>query len=73
MLLEEILKSGKVYSLSRSRIRWGFMVGMETPHQLHCLNLLRKSSWADCYEPADIPFQDMSEDFRMHLGSYFFI
>lgn len=24
MLLEEILKSGKVYSLSRSRIRWGF-------------------------------------------------
>ncbi|KAG2360400.1 hypothetical protein BDR07DRAFT_1289649 [Suillus spraguei] len=47
----------------------GFMVGMETPHQLHCLNLLCKSSWADCYEPADIPFQDMSEDFRMHLGS----
>lgn len=49
----------------------GFMVGMETPHQLHCLNLLCKSSWADCYEPADISFQDMSEVLCMHLGSYF--
>ncbi|KAG1862845.1 hypothetical protein DFJ58DRAFT_775356 [Suillus subalutaceus] len=25
----------------------GFMVSMEAPHQLHCLNLLRKASWPE--------------------------
>ncbi|KAG1730985.1 uncharacterized protein EDB91DRAFT_1155917 [Suillus paluster] len=45
----------------------GFMVSMESPHQLHCLNLLRKASWMEYYGPIEPSFQDDPEVVRMHL------
>ncbi|KAG2063638.1 hypothetical protein BDR04DRAFT_1111304, partial [Suillus decipiens] len=71
MSLEEIIKAGEVDSPSKvkfpAKFGGGFMVAMEAPHQLHCLNLLRKSSWRDHYAPTDISFQDRPGVIRMHL------
>lgn len=71
MSLEEILKAGEVDSPSKvkypAKFGGGFMVSMDAPHQLHCLNLLRKASWPEYYGPKDISFQDTPEVVRMHL------
>ncbi|KAG2063641.1 hypothetical protein BDR04DRAFT_1062618 [Suillus decipiens] len=71
MSLEEIIKAGEVDSPSKvkypDKFGGGFMVAMESPHQLHCLNLLRKSSWREHYAPTDISFQDKPRVIRMHL------
>ncbi|KAG2148153.1 uncharacterized protein EDB93DRAFT_1250211 [Suillus bovinus] len=71
MSLEEILKAGEVDSPSKVKypeeFGGGFMVSMEAPHQLHCLNLLRKASWPEYYEATDVLFQDTPEVVRMHL------
>ncbi|KAG2129547.1 uncharacterized protein EDB93DRAFT_1332252 [Suillus bovinus] len=71
MSLEEILKAGEIDSPSKvkypAEFGGGFMVSMEAPHQLHCLNFLRKSTWPEYYEPMDISFQDAPEVVRMHL------
>ncbi|KAG1857181.1 hypothetical protein C8R48DRAFT_607603 [Suillus tomentosus] len=71
MSLEEILKAGEVDSPSKvkypAEFGGGFMVSMEAPHQLHCLNLLRKASWHKYYSPTDTSFQDTPEVVRMHL------
>ncbi|KAG2365835.1 hypothetical protein BDR07DRAFT_1397842 [Suillus spraguei] len=71
MSLEEIIKAGEVDSASKvkfpAEFGGGFMVAMEAPHQLHCLNLLRKSSFREYYAPADISFQDLPAVLRMHL------
>ncbi|KAG2031723.1 hypothetical protein BDR03DRAFT_816609, partial [Suillus americanus] len=71
MSLEEILKAGEVDSPSKvkypAKFGGGFMVSMEAPHQLHCLNLLRKASWPEYYGPTDIAFQDTPEVLRMYL------
>ncbi|KAG2127965.1 hypothetical protein DEU56DRAFT_915576 [Suillus clintonianus] len=71
MTLEEMTKAGEVDLLSKVKYPkstgGGFMVSMESPHQLHCLNLLRKSSWLEYYGPTDPSFQDAPEVVRMHL------
>lgn len=71
MSLEEILKAGEVDTPSKVKyppeFGGGFMVSMEAPHQLHCLNLLRKASWPKYYGPIDPSFQDTPEVVRMHL------
>ncbi|KAG2059392.1 hypothetical protein BDR06DRAFT_949446 [Suillus hirtellus] len=71
MSLEEILKAGEVDTPSKVKYPpeygGGFMVSMEAPHQLHCLNLLRKASWPKYYGPIDPSFQDTPEVVRMHL------
>jgi hypothetical protein len=71
MSLEEILKAGEVDSPSKvkypARLGGGFMVSMEAPHQLQCLNLLRKASWPEYYESTDTSFQDAPGVIRMYL------
>ncbi|KAG2051344.1 hypothetical protein BDR06DRAFT_595872 [Suillus hirtellus] len=71
MSLEEILKAGEVDAPSKvkypAEFGGGFMVSMEAPHQLHCLNLLRKASWHKYYSPTDTSFQDTPAVVRMHL------
>lgn len=71
MSLEELIKAGETDSPSKvkypAKIGGGFMVSMEAPHQLHCLNLLRKASWPDYYKHTDVSFQDQPQVIRMHL------
>jgi hypothetical protein len=71
MSLEEILKAGEADTPSKvkypAKLDGDFMVSMEAPHQLHCLNLLRKATWPEYYRPADISFQDEPWIIRMHL------
>ncbi|KAG0698833.1 hypothetical protein DFH29DRAFT_1002457 [Suillus ampliporus] len=71
MTLEEILKAGEVDSPSKvkyaEKFGGGFMVSLEATHQMHCLNLLRKASWIEYYEPVEPSFQDAPYIVRMHL------
>ncbi|MCJ1237725.1 hypothetical protein MMC14_005712, partial [Varicellaria rhodocarpa] len=45
----------------------GYMLDLEFPHQLHCLNLLRKVSHWDYYKDIDISFSQKPSVFRMHI------
>ncbi|KAG1810691.1 uncharacterized protein BJ212DRAFT_1378162 [Suillus subaureus] len=71
MTHEEMLKAGATNL--RSKVRYpdkvggGYMASLEYAHQLHCVNLLRKASWLEYYEPADISFQTTPETVRLHL------
>ncbi|KAG0697876.1 hypothetical protein DFH29DRAFT_944379, partial [Suillus ampliporus] len=71
MTLEEMHKAGETDLRSKvkypDKIGGGFMVSMESLHQLHCLNLLRKASWLEYYGPTDPSFQDTPEVVRLHL------
>jgi hypothetical protein len=71
MSLGEILKAGEVDSPSKvkypAQFDRDFMVSMEAPHQLHCLNLLRKASWPEHYGSTEASFQNKPEVVRMHL------
>jgi hypothetical protein len=71
MSLGEILKAGEVDSPSKvkypAQFDRDFMVSMEAPHQLHCLNFLRKATWPEYYRSTEISFQDTPEVVRMHL------
>ncbi|KAG0697867.1 hypothetical protein DFH29DRAFT_129551 [Suillus ampliporus] len=71
MTLEEILKAGEVDSPSKVKYPendgGGFMVSLEATHQMHCLNLLRKATWLEYYEPIEHSFQDAPYVVRMHL------
>lgn len=51
--------------------REGYRIGLEVFHQLHCLNLIRKSTFGEKYkDKAD--FKDKSEtEVRAHLGTDF--
>lgn len=51
----------------------GYRVGIEVFHQLHCLNLLRMSTYPDHY--LKLSWSDMNdkpEDVRAHLGMFEF-
>ncbi|KAG1852833.1 hypothetical protein DFJ58DRAFT_399084 [Suillus subalutaceus] len=71
MTREEMLKAGTTDLLSKVRypdkIGGGYMASLESAHQLHCVNLLRKASWLEYYEPTDISFQNTPEIVRLHL------
>ncbi|KAG1810682.1 uncharacterized protein BJ212DRAFT_1378144 [Suillus subaureus] len=71
MTREEMLKAGTTDLRSKVRypdkIGGGYMVSLESAHQMHCVNLLRKASWLEYYEPTDMSFQDTPEIVRLHL------
>jgi hypothetical protein len=71
MTREEMLKAGTTDLRSKVRypdkIGGGYMASLESAHQLHCVNLLRKASWPRYYESTDISFQTTPKVFRLHL------
>lgn len=71
MTYEEMLKANATNMRSKVRfpdkIGGGYMVSIEASHQMHCVNLLRKASWAEYYGPIDTSFQASPEILRMHL------
>lgn len=46
----------------------GYRVGMEVFHHLHCLNLLRKVTYKDYYEPLGGEFAAGREALQHHTG-----
>lgn len=46
----------------------GYRVGLEVFHQLHCLNLLRKTTYIDYYGSRGGDFAEGIDGLRMHLG-----
>lgn len=46
----------------------GYRVGMEVFHQLHCINLLRRVTYKDYYEPLGGEFAAGPEALKMHTG-----
>lgn len=48
----------------------GYRVGMEVFHQLHCLNLLRRVTYRDYYEPLGGEFAKGPKDVQAHTGRY---
>jgi hypothetical protein len=48
----------------------GYRVGMEVFHHLHCLNLLRRVTYKDYYEPLGGEFGHGPEALQAHTGTY---
>jgi Mycotoxin biosynthesis protein UstYa len=46
----------------------GYRVGMEVFHYLHCLNLLRRVTYKEYYEPLGGEFAAGPDDLRHHTG-----
>lgn len=46
----------------------GYRVGMEVFHQLHCINLLRRVTYKQYYEPLGGEFAKGPEALQMHTG-----
>ena len=46
----------------------GYRVGIEAFHQLHCINLLRRVTYKDYYEPLGGEFEAGPEALKMHTG-----
>ena len=46
----------------------GYRVGIESFHQLHCLNLLRQVTYRDYYEPLGGPFARGADALKAHTG-----
>ena len=46
----------------------GYRVGMEAFHQLHCINLLRRVTYKDYYEPLGGEFGHGREALQAHTG-----
>lgn len=46
----------------------GYRVGLEVFHQLHCLNLLRQTTYIDYYGSTGGDFAEGIDGLRMHLG-----
>ena len=46
----------------------GYRVGLEVFHQLHCINLLRRVTYRDYYEPLGGEFSHGPDALRMHTG-----
>ncbi|KAG1768902.1 hypothetical protein EV702DRAFT_979146, partial [Suillus placidus] len=71
MTREEMLKAGATDLHSKVRypdkIGGGFMVSLDSAHQMHCVNLLRKASWLEYYESTDRSFQATPEMVRLHF------
>ena len=48
----------------------GYRVGMETFHHLHCINLLRRVTYKDYYEPLGGEFAHRPEALQAHTGQF---
>lgn len=48
----------------------GYRVGMEVFHHLHCLNLLRRVTYREYYEPLGGEFSKGPEALKGHTGTY---
>lgn len=48
----------------------GYRVGMEVFHQLHCINLLRRVTYKEYYEPLGGEFAAGPEALRHHTGEF---
>lgn len=48
----------------------GYRVGMQVFHQLHCLNLLRQSSYKEYYSQQGGDIEVEPQDLRGHLGKH---
>ena len=48
----------------------GYRVGMEAFHQLHCINLLRRVTYRDYYEPLGGEFGHGPEALKAHTGKF---
>lgn len=48
----------------------GYRVGVEVFHQLHCINLLRRVTYKDYYEPLGGEFAAGAEALQKHTGKY---
>ena len=46
----------------------GYRIGLEVFHQLHCINLLRRVTYRDYYEPLGGEFAAGPEALQMHTG-----
>lgn len=46
----------------------GYRVGMEVFHHLHCINLLRRVTYKDYYEPLGGEFAHGPEALQAHTG-----
>ena len=49
----------------------GYRVGLEVFHQLHCLNLLRQTTYLDYYGSRGGDFEEGIDGLRMHLGKLY--
>jgi Mycotoxin biosynthesis protein UstYa len=49
----------------------GYRVGLEVFHQLHCINLLRRVTYKDYYEPLGGEFASGPEALQMHTGKLY--
>ena len=47
----------------------GYRVGVEAFHQLHCINLLRRVTYKDYYEPLGGEFKAGPQALQMHTGT----
>ena len=47
----------------------GYRVGVEVFHQLHCINLLRRVTYKEYYEPLGGEFSSGPEALRKHTGT----
>jgi hypothetical protein len=67
MSIKDFIKVGEVDSPSKvkypAEFGGGLVASIESHHQLHCLNILRKVSWPEYYKPTD-PSPEVA---RMHL------
>ncbi|KAF9005459.1 hypothetical protein BDQ17DRAFT_1540840 [Cyathus striatus] len=67
----ERLKAGIPASLSHVKFQQedggGYMAALESNHQLHCLNMLRKYTYREYYEPIDQMFEAKAKELRSHL------
>ncbi|OAG34715.1 hypothetical protein AYO21_11107 [Fonsecaea monophora] len=50
----------------------GYRVGMEVFHQLHCINLLRRVTYKEYYEPLGGEFGKGPEELQRHTGLFTF-
>ncbi|KAG1875222.1 hypothetical protein C8R48DRAFT_769235 [Suillus tomentosus] len=69
--LEELLKIGEEPApfLARYPKEYGgdYLATVEVIHQLHCINMIRQSSWGDYYTATDSDFVQSPDRWRIHL------
>jgi hypothetical protein len=63
------VNGSKEYSVKLSpEMGGGYMASVEVLHQLHCLNMLRQSTYEDYYKDKAEPWKDSPQVLRYHLG-----
>lgn len=71
MTLEQLLKTGEepAPSMTTYTQEYGgnYMATIEVIHQLHCINMVRQSSWGDHYTANDPDFLNSPGAWRIHL------